>query len=178
MLSPDVLLSSQNPVRLLCLDRNFGLAKRFYTNELDHDALTTSTTVQTLNTQRETPRQKRRITLTCWMGGSVSSGYDMQASFVTIMRVASLVLTMHGSPKMLTSCKNQRFPIQNNCVGRKNKTTGICIHAGCSCRPDAEANPNLCTRWCRRSSCFFKIVPGSGSLIHHQCSRDAYHYAG
>ena len=25
---------------------------------------------------------------------------------------------------------------------------------------------------------FFKIVPGSGSLIHHQCSRDAYHYAG
>ena len=97
-LFPDALLSKQSPVRRLCLDRSFGFAKRFYTNELVHDALTTSTTDEALNTQRETPRQKRWITLTCWMGGSVSSGYDIQASPVTIMRIASFVGTMHGSP--------------------------------------------------------------------------------
>ena len=46
----DAWLGKQNPVRRYCLDSRFWFAKRFYTNESDHDALTTSTTVQTLDT--------------------------------------------------------------------------------------------------------------------------------
>ena len=166
-------------MRRLCLDRSFGIAKRFYTNELDHDALTTSTTVQTLNTQRETPRQKRRITLTCWMGGSVSSDYDMQTNSGTIIRIATFALATHGSPKLFSSCNKQGFPTQNNRPrGKKEKTWQLHLdvdHATLKLQHFRIFSPRQCSCPAARTAWLFQAPKGA---IYHQCSRDAYRYVG
>lgn len=152
-------------MRHFCLDRSSWVAERFYTNESDHDALTTSTTVQRLDTQRQTPRQKSGIRLTCWMGGSVSADYAMRVGFVTINHIASFVPHSHHSPKVLTACNVQILPIQENRLGRKRTRTG---------RPPATVRASRSKRQRDRSCAIDKIRDPHASSTVTPISHDFY----